>query len=395
MSDDLQRDSRFRRLEMVARPLVDSWWILGIAILLFSGLELALSLAFAVRSTWHPPVANFRSEADTYADRAWAADYYKELDAFERTHAMRWRPYVYWRRPPYHGKHINITAEGLRRTTHVPAFDGVVKPTKVFMFGGSTMWGLGSSDDATIPSLIAKEINQSGRRLEVVNFGQYAYVSTQEVIELQLQLQRGNIPDVVVFYDGVNDTFGAFQLGVPGFPYEEFTRERAFNPSSPGLAAATARRLIRALSVTRVMNGLLARAGYQPEYVHVTLAHEKPLLDKRALAQATAGIYLNNIMLVRALSESYGFTALFYWQPMIHLKQHLTGYERDAMEREANYPGMKAFYLETYAALRARAAHLDRDMAFHDISAIFSDVREPIYVDFNHMGDKGNGLIAT
>src|SRR5262249_36325300 len=145
----------------------------------------------------------------------------------------RWRPYVYWRRIPYRSDYINIDADGLRVTAYVPPVGPERLTETVFMFGGSTMWGLGTADEATIPSLVSKEVNgnRSGIRYDVVNFGQYAYVSTQGLIEMVLQLQRGRIPDVVVFADGVNDTFGAFQLGVPGVPYEEFRREREFNLS--------------------------------------------------------------------------------------------------------------------------------------------------------------------
>src|SRR5262249_44200595 len=94
------------------------------------------------------------------------------------------------------------------------------------------------------------------------------------------------------------------------------------------------------------------------------------------------------------LSRSYGFTSLFYWQPVIYTKQGLTEYERQSLELDVHYPGMKEFYLDTYAALRKSSAGLDKSVAFHDISSIFSDIREPIFVDFNHMGGKGNRQIA-
>ena len=104
--------------------------------------------------------------------------------------------------------------------------------------------------------------------------------------------------------------------------------------------------------------------------------------------------YLNNIKLVQTLSRSYGFTSLFYWQPVIYMKQHLTEYERQSLELDVHYPGMKEFYLDTYAALRKNSAELDKSAPFHDISSIFGDVHEPIFVDFNHMGGKGNSFIA-
>ena len=251
---------------------------------------------------------------------------------------------------------------------------------KVFMFGGSTMWGLGAGDDFTIPSIFAREANNKGISCEVANFGQYAFVSTQGVIELMLQLQKGNIPDVVIFYDGVNDTFSAFQLGVPGLPHEEIYREKEFgllDLERRELKTLAVQSAIRELSTVRFLNGVLKKFGLRHDNIQsIPLEYEKPISDKRALAVAVVETYFNNVKMVQALSESYGFKCLFYWQPVIYLKQHLTEYERKALELDFNYPGMKEFYLDTYAVLQQRATSLRNDIAFHDISSIFSDVQE-------------------
>jgi hypothetical protein len=267
---------------------------------------------------------------------------------------------------------------------------------KVFMFGGSTMFGSWEKDDLTIPSAFAKEAKNKGINCEVVNFGQEAYVSTQEVIELMLQLQRGNIPDAVIFYDGVNDTFGAFQLGVPGLPHNEFNREKEFNLLGRGeLGTLAVQSAIKQLYTVRFFHGVLKDLGLRHESTQLLpLEYEKPISDKSALARAVVETYLSNIRLVQALSKAYGFKCLFYWQPVIYLKRYLTEYERKSIELDFNYPGMKEFYLDTYACLQQRATGLKNDMAFHDISSIFSDVHEPIYVDFDHMGERGNSLIA-
>jgi hypothetical protein len=145
----------------------------------------------------------------------------------------------------------------------------------------------------------------------------------------------------------------------------------------------------------RFLHGVLQKSGLRRDnFQPVPLEYEQAIADKETLAHAVAETYLNNIKLVQTLSRSYGFTPLFYWQPVIYTKQHLTEYERQSLELDVNYPGMKEFYLDTYAALRKSSAGLDKSGAFHDISSIFSDVREPIFVDFNHMGGKGNSFIA-
>jgi len=37
---------------------------------------------------------------------------------------------------------------------------------------------------------------------------------------------------------------------------------------------------------------------------------------------------------------------------------------------------------------------LGPDVAFHDVSSIFNQVQEPIYIDYCHISEKGNGVIA-
>jgi lysophospholipase L1-like esterase len=374
----------------------DAWTILGIALVLLVATELGFSLAFYIRSFWHHPDLNFRMKADTYSDPSWAARYYKELDEVEKTRTLRWKSYVYWRRIPRRGEFINITSDGLRKTSSLTASEGSNSTMKIFMFGGSTMWGLGSGDDFTIPSIFAREAKNKGIDCEVVNFGQYAYVSTQGVIELMMQLQKGNIPDAVIFYDGVNDTFGAFQLGVPGLPHDEIYREKEFGLLKRSeLKTFAVQSAIKELSTMRFLNGALKKFGLRRDDIQsIPLEYEKPVSDKKTLARGVAETYLNNIKLVQALSESYGFKYIFYWQPVIYLKQHLTEYECKSLELDVNYPGLKEFYVDTYDQVRQRAADLKDNIAFHDISSIFSGIREPIYADFNHMGDKGNYLIA-
>ena len=53
------------------------------------------------------------------------------------------------------------------------------------------------------------------------------------IITLLLILQKGERPDVVIFYDGVNDTYSAFQQLRAGLPQNEFNREIEFNLSKP------------------------------------------------------------------------------------------------------------------------------------------------------------------
>ncbi len=374
----------------------DLWLIIGISLLIFVVMDVSFWLAFQVRDKWRSPVPywGYRVKADTYVDASWVASYWEEFET--KLGKLRWEPYVYARRTPYQGEYINISLDGIRKTYSVTASEGM-KPTKrIFMFGGSTMWGSGARDDCTIPSFFVKETKKKGINCEAVNFGEHGYVSTQEVIELMLQLQKGNIPDAVIFYDGVNDTFAAFQSHVAGLPHNEFNREKEFNLlERRELKTYAIQYAVRQLSTIRFLNGLLKKLENSDESnTFQPLEYVRPISNRELLVREVVETYLSNVTLIRALSKSYGFKCIFYWQPLIYQKKQLTEYERRAIELEFNYPGMREFYLETYAYLNQHAALFKNDSGFYDISLMFNDTTEPLFIDFCHLGERGNNLIA-
>ena len=119
--------------------------------------------------------------------------YWREFGVSRR---QAYRPYVLWRRHAFSGKTINVDADGVRLTP-----GAVCGPSsfKVFVLGGSTVWGTGAADWNTLPAHLQTELQRvSARPVCVVNFGESAWVSTQSVLQLLLQLQAGNVPDLVI-----------------------------------------------------------------------------------------------------------------------------------------------------------------------------------------------------
>jgi hypothetical protein len=112
--------------------------------------------------------------------------------------AHRYKPFAEWQMLPYQGKTLSINAQGLR--THTPPAGATENPVIRF-FGGSTMWGEGSDDANTIPALVHQKINSG----TVINHGQLAYNSRQNLDALISMYAKGETADVVIFYDGVND----------------------------------------------------------------------------------------------------------------------------------------------------------------------------------------------
>ncbi len=313
----------------------EAWLILGVTFLLLLVLETTLSLAYAIRG-WARPSASpvsqdWRARADAYAGASWVHQYYSE---FEESSVTRWSSYVYWRRKPYQGQYINIDLNGIRRTWRADEDHQGADRLSIFVFGGSTVWGVGVRDDATIPSFLARKLEETGIEAEVTNFGESGYVSTQEVIALIGEVRKGNIPDLVIFYDGVNDMYSAYQQRAAGLPHNEYNRVNEFNLTQPtsyrSLRAVFLRRTVERLAVLRLSRGLLRRLGVggrQDTAAAYWGTMNNPLSGKEDLLREILTIYESNRRIIRALGEAYGFKTLFYWQPTVFDKGHLTAYE--------------------------------------------------------------------
>jgi lysophospholipase L1-like esterase len=268
---------------------------------------------------------------------------------------------------------------------------------KIAMFGGSTMWGSGVRDAFTIPSILAKELQNHGVVCEIINFGEGGYVSTQEVITLLLHLQQGHIPDLVIFYDGINDTFSAYQQHVAGLPQNEFNRVKEFNLSLPEnfkqRIGVFFQAEVRRLSTMRFLKDLLQRSGVwsKGSAAAPPLLLDIPASESELLAHEVFRTYMGNIDLVKALGEHYYFKYLFYWQPTIFQKIHLTEYEKG---QRSVMSSAEQFFQKTYQVMQQGRLAEKSGEHFHDLSLIFSDVQEPVYTDWIHLGELGNEIIA-
>ena len=247
----------------------------------------------------------------------------------------------------------------------------------------------------TIPAILARELANKGITAEVTNFGESGYVNTQEFIGLALELQKEKIPDLVIFYDGVNDTFSAYQQGVAGVPQNEFNRVTEFSliarANRAKLWFVAFQNTLHDLSILRFLEGLLSRFGIIHQQGALSTSAFVSNQDYDALAQDVVARYKSNVKMVNALAKQYGFKVLFYWQPTIFQKKHLTEYESSSRQ---DVRPMELFFLKTYALAQQSIGTHETHSQVRDLSLIFSNVREPLYVDWCHLAELGNTLIA-
>lgn len=300
-----------------------------------------------------------RQDSPAYNNAPWVATYWNEHD---QAKAMRWQPYTYWRRKPFSGQTINVSDQGIRHTAK-PNQTGYT----VWMFGGSAVWGSGVPDSATIPSqLVRAAQDQQQPLLQIINFGESGYVSTQALFSLQQQLAREEPPDLVVFVDGVNDVFAALQAGQPGLPQNEFQRAQDF-----------------AVGRWEIMPVFLRWFPGFAKLLDTTDVTANP-----ELAQAIGRHWLANLQQLDALSQQYGFQWLAYWQPSVFSRATPTAFEKSVID--ASIAAHRQLQQAVDSWLQIQVLPKNASLLLD----IFDTRVETIYLDFVHLGPLGNRLMA-
>lgn len=356
----------------------------GLALVLLNTLilMLALELAAAVVNQVVFRVAPETRERSAFYDTVdWGSDFWAE----EARAVSRYHPYVVYRRAPFAGEHINIDSRGIRRT---PGSTCRPDAFTVFAFGGSTMWGQGVPDWGTVPAHLHRRLaEQRDGPVCVVNYGELGFTSTQGVIQLMRVLQRGRVPDLALFYGGVNDEITAQMYGQPGLHWHMNRIAEQLedgNEESLWLGQLNLVRLLRRLLPDP--DPLAEPGRWRPG----------PVDSAPALGRAVAELYLRNVRAAQALAKSYGFEAAFFWQPhtMTGAKR-LTPEEVRMVESEGLLRTHPEFRLLIDAANRRVQEAARVSASLHDIRDLFDDVDSLVYVDWHHLTPEGNDMVAA
>lgn len=376
-NDALLRTSAARtRVIRLTALLTEIWAILGVALLLLTTLEVSLTSYYErADKRERQSAAKAAANSGVYANPDLAEEYFKELtDAKARV----WASYTQSQQTDYAGKFINVH-EGTRRTWNSEAIkDDKRTRLKIFFFGGSTLWGLGSRDDFTIPSLVAKMLAKNGISAEVTNYAVIGDVTTQSLIRLVLELRKRNVPDLVVFYGGSVEAFSACYEGEPGVPLGNSSLEK-ISPKKEAKARISIR--LENFALIRLLTGKTQLAGCSKT------------LD--VLSDGALDVYLGNVRFIEAISRSLSFRTLFYLEPQLSDKTHRTKYEEDQLlKSEKRLPGKNDLYSLMRSKLVKREDESLEQNVFHDLRTIFADVASPIYMDGGHYGEDGNDRIS-
>jgi hypothetical protein len=302
-----------------------------------------------------------------YAGVAWARTHFAEFAAL----TTRYISYIEWRRQPFKGETINLTGPYGRRATIGTAESG--KPS-VYFFGGSTMWGTGADDANTIPSLVTQI---GGYR--AMNWGESAYTAHQSLVLLIQLLQEGHRPDVVVFYDGVNDVSHKCRAELTPSSHAREGQIRSALAATKGEnvygLSYMAQPLVALARVVSSRIALFTRSG--------SSSRQYACHSDANRAREIADGFISDWDVARRLVESYGAKFIGILQPVTYYSntklEHLRLSDIEKRQFEAVYP-----------LIRQKMAGRP---GLYDFTGVL-DHDEHIYIDFCHLSPNGNRHVA-
>ncbi len=301
------------------------------------------------------------------------------VDAFSNewkpSSVFAYRAYVGWERKSFKGRAINIDEASMRMSTHSNC--GSYAYT-IWVFGGSTVWGAATPDWLTIPSQLAEMYEKDGRKVCVHNYGQQAWVNSQEIVKLTLELKASQRkPDLVIFYDGPGDVYETYQSGKAGLHQNFDSMASVFERR--GAAGAGGFQYLLSTNTARVLMQNTQQTRMDTRK------------DPNVIAQESIRVYMENVRFVTALSREYGFAPAFFWQPTISMgHKRLAAAEqaaRDAARKRS--PGLEEANQAAYKLFAA-----DCKAPLFCIIDAFDEEEGIIYFDDAHVDAEGNRLIA-
>jgi len=364
-----------RAIRAAARVYRSGALILCSAGVLLIALNAVLSVLFRVKDAWFPET---NPAASAYHERLRAVYPGMSLPEIRKLMSETWGrrviydPFAQFREAPFTGKYVNVHEAGFRAGLHQGDWPPKKEDFRIFVFGGSTVFGYGVQDEETIGSQLQEYLRpRLPRTVRVYNFGQASYFSVQERALFEELLLAGHVPDLAVFVDGLNE-------------FCQYTGEPAWTQAMRAFVDQESndwsQRWISKTSLARFARGIRARLEPAPEgtgeAADAARAEEAP----HALLEAVTERYLGNKRLIEAIASACGTRCVFVWQP-------IPTYHYDPTRHLFLREGVSAPHRYAAPGYAVMASQLD-DKRLGDGFLWLADIQqernEPLYLDQVH-----------
>ncbi|MBE9101295.1 hypothetical protein [Vacuolonema iberomarrocanum] len=298
---------------------------------------------------------------------------------------MKYDPYLGWSREEFEGETITIDENGDRSHDALP--NANTESPRVYIFGGSTVWGTGVVDNETLPAFY-----QGFAELQTINKGETAFISRQSFLSFSHLLAAGEEIDGVIFYEGVNDV----QYGCRAeLEVNEHARTQVFaDRVEGGERDASPTRKFRSYWATLFFGAI---GDLSAEVIDIINDNrESSAIAEDALicdtdperAQQVAEALVANWELAHNLAEARGVEFMAVLQPVAYLGEPRIDHIHSVLTAEQGDQ-----YRAVYPRIQALLAEHDYDWVEDYVPLLAAD-EEYYYIDFCHLSGNGNQKIA-
>ncbi|MBI3591345.1 MAG: SGNH/GDSL hydrolase family protein [Candidatus Melainabacteria bacterium] len=287
------------------------------------------------------------------------------------------RPYVYepftqFKERPYKGKYVNVNEHGFRPVKDQGPWPPVLDNYNIFLFGGSTTFNYGLSDDQTTAEYLQRYFSDAklNKKVFIYNFGRGNYYSTQERILFEKLLTAGLSPNLAIFIDGLNDFY--YINDEP--QYTEKIRDFVDNGGNllnkiPFVKAVKSFKMI----FTNGSKSVFKNENYNDQVI-ITKVINRYLLNKK---------------LIEAVSSHFAVKTLFIWQPV-------PTYKYDLKYHKPARCGFGKFTYSKYGYPRMaeyiKKVSLGNNFLW--LADMQKNLKQPLYVDIDHYSGEMSEKIA-
>lgn len=276
---------------------------------------------------------------------------------------------------------------------------------RVIVVGGSTVMGAGSpTPDQNLPAQIKNELVErlGSRPVEVINAGVLGYTSSQELLYIMSELAYFN-PDLIIVYDGWNDASYTNKLlnrfGDDFIPLRTRTHYSLGDRTHQGFFLKGSifqvlYAVYNKVQMTLRQSGAVALFFKSVDFLLDKMRAQNPPPETKTYDPRSVAIYKENLEKMILLAQYHGFKIALFLQPTAGIDGKGLNPDEDFLLSEIKL--REAFYADAHPmfdALRQKYGVLP-GVAVADLSMVFSDLKDTVYVDTGHLNLLGNRLIA-
>jgi len=254
------------------------------------------------------------------------------------------------------------------------------------LLGGSVAWGFGASNNENILSykIEKKLLTKYQKQINIINFAEQMHSSHEELMTFVGYLEEIN-PKYVICFSGTNDINRGYR-NISKFTDLTTTWINYFNKgNSIGI--------VKEENIFKFLLKSLLR--FQKKYEKITNSNLTNINFSNK-ENIPVSLYQKKIDIINAICFSKNINILHVLQPDLILKKRkvLSEVEYNNFLDDDRKAYVKK-QLDNFKELIEKRSMIDNVHAkYFDLSNAFDDLEEPIFIDKNHINDKGYEIIS-